>query len=110
MAVCVPTHRHFPAGSGDSLMGTGILDSSSCDVMGTIGALKLTVRYGARATSPSGSSLVTTRGPGATRLWGAGAPALTGGGNASWIVSPGRGAGIDLARIAKSAVSSASAL
>jgi hypothetical protein len=42
IAVCVPSHRQRPGVSGAIRTGTGIFASSSREVSGTIGALKLT--------------------------------------------------------------------
>ena len=52
--VRVPTQRHLPGGSGESLIGTGSFASSSWDVTATIGWEKVTERCGASLVSPAG--------------------------------------------------------
>jgi hypothetical protein len=51
--VFVPTHLHFPGGWGERVTGT-VLAASSWEVMEIIGCENVTLRFGARGTSPSG--------------------------------------------------------
>ena len=103
ISVFVPTQRHLPAGCGESLTGTASFARSCRLVSATIGWLNVTLRYGASGTSPSGWKRKTSSGP----LSGAptGLTAGAGGGNGSWMVWPGRGAGCEAGRIANSTAS-----
>jgi hypothetical protein len=106
-SVFAPSQRHLPGGSGVSLTaGCSASAESESAVTGTIGSLNVIVSCGAISTGPSGAWRSTLSGPfgGAA----AGGPPAPGGGNGSLTVFPGRGAGIDLARSAKSFSSSGS--
>src|SRR4051794_3533335 len=96
IAVCEPAHRHFPLGVGVSTIGGGVFARSSCDVTATIGCEKETLRNGAIGTAPIGAWRVTVSAPPLVTTAGGGREA--GGGKASVMVLPGRGAGCDRSR------------
>src|SRR5690606_34254086 len=54
-----PSHRQVPLGCGVSVTGTPRATVSACEVMATIGWLKVIERCGATGTSPSGAKRVT---------------------------------------------------
>ena len=97
-SVFVPTQRHLPGGVGVNRTGT-ICAASSCDVTATIGWEKVTERFGARATSPSGACRTTSSAPAAPVC---GPSACVVGGNGADTVLPVRGGGRDFSRSAKS--------
>jgi len=97
-SVLVPTQRHWPAGCGDRVTGTGSFDRSARPVSATIGWLKVTLRLAANGTSPSGAYRTTSRGPASTT----GVSTATGAGKGSFTTTPGRGAGSDWAGNRKS--------
>ena len=103
-SVFEPIHRHLPLGVGDSFTGTPCATVSACEVIATIGWLKVIDRCGATGTSPSGANLSTLSSVPATLAAG-GFFEVGGGGKVPLMTLPVCGGGSDFSRIAKSALS-----
>ena len=99
--VLVPIQRHLPLGWGERVTGTPSATLSACEVMATMGWLKVIERSGATGTSPSGAKRVTLSSVPATVAAGGLRPA-SGGGKAPLITLPVWGGGSDFSRRAKS--------
>jgi hypothetical protein len=82
------------------LTGTPSATVSACDVMATIGWLKVTDRCGASGTSPSGANRCTLSSVPSTRAAGGLGPAPAGG-NVPLMTFPVCGGGCDFSRSAK---------
>src|SRR5690606_6708951 len=73
-AVCVPSQRQRPGGSGVSSMGSALPERSAWRPSGTIGPENVTLSSGAAQASPTGLRCSTVRAAGAAdALGGAGA-------------------------------------
>ncbi len=103
-----PIHRHLPFGVGDSFTGTPCATVSACEVIATIGWLKVIDRCGATGTSPSGAKRSTLSSVPSTFAAG-GFFEVGGGGKVPLIRLPVCGGGSDFSRTAKSVLSPLSA-